>query len=105
MTAFDDELKTMMEGEFSEEMTLETPSVDIETRGIFDLTFEMIDPDTGATIMSDHPRASIFSKEVLAVISEIDEGSILVVRGKRYRVKTPVHDDGAGIIIMELKNA
>lgn len=104
MTVFDDELKSMMEGEFSESFTLEAPSLDIETEGIFDESYETIDPETGAVVLSNTPRASIFSKEILTVVNKIEEGWILIARGKRYRIKS-VNNDGAGIIIMELKNA
>lgn len=105
MTVFDDELKSMMEGEFSEDVTLETPSIDIDTAGIFDETYETIDPDTGAIVMSPNPRVSLFSKEVLAVVAKIEQGWKVVVRGKRYSIKNDPKDDGAGIIILELKSA
>lgn len=104
MTVFDDELKSMIEGEFSESITLETPFVNIDTVGFFDETYEQIDPETGALVMSNNPRASIYSKDALTVVDKIEEGWILIARGKRYRIKT-VNNDGAGIITMELKNA
>jgi len=102
--SFNDELKQMIEGEFSESIILETPSVSISTTGLYDQIYEQIDPETGAVVMSNNPRVSIYSVEILEAITEIEEGWIVVARGKRHRIKN-VQNDGAGIIILELKNA
>jgi len=102
--SFNDELKQMIEGEFSESIILETPSVSITTSGIYDQIYEQVDPETGAVVMSNNPRVSIYSVEILEAITEIEEGWIVIARGKRHRIKT-VQNDGAGIIILELKNA
>lgn len=105
MTVFDDELKNMMEGEFSEDFALETPFSNFTVKGFFDQTYEQVDPDTGAIIVSNSPRISVYSVELLAQIEKVEEGWIVIARGKRYRIKDPPHDDGAGILTMELKNA
>lgn len=105
MSVFDDELKNMMEGEFSEDFTLETPFTTISLSGFFDQTYEQVDPDTGAVIMSNSPRVSVYAVDLLSQVDRVEEGWILNARGKRYRIKNPPHNDGAGILIMELKNA
>ena len=102
--SFASELKSIMEGEFSEPLTLETHSHEIDFRGFFELIYEQIDPDTGACIMSKNPRASFYEAEIVAITGEIQEDWFITARGKKYRIKSP-QPDGEGLCAVDLKNA
>lgn len=104
MTFAAEDLKSIMEGEFSEDLTLETPSHVIDFQGFFELTYEQIDPETGAYIMSKNSRASFYQTEIVAITGEIQEDWFITARGKKYRIKSP-QPDGEGLCVVDLKNA
>jgi hypothetical protein len=98
------DIKSIMEGEFSEALILETPSHEISFNGLFEKTYEQIEPETGAVIMSKTPRASFFEDEIVAIVGEIKEDWTITARGKKYRITSP-QSNGDGLCIVELKNA
>lgn len=102
---YDDDIRSVMEnGEFSEDIVIENDSVTITTKGFFDETFQQIDPETGAVVMSKNPRVSIFDRDIIEQVGEIREGWTVRVRGVTYRIKSP-QSDGAGLSVLELKRA
>jgi hypothetical protein len=101
---FDLDTKDMAEGEFSEAIIVENDILSVDTRGIFDETYEQIDPETGMSIMSKNPRVSLYSIDIEAAMGEIEECWFVTARGKKYRIKSP-QKDGAGMIMLELKIA
>jgi hypothetical protein len=98
------DLKSIMEGEFSESLILETPSHEITFDGFFETTFLMIDSETGMPVLSKNPRASFYEDEIVAVTGPIEEGWFITARGIKYRIKSP-QPDGEGLCVVELKNA
>lgn len=105
MAFFDDETKKILEeGEFSESMILETDTLEIETAGIFDETYVEISPTTGAKVMINSPRATLYENEIKALAGEIQDGWHLQCRGKRFRITEP-QPDGTGMIHLKLKKA
>ena len=102
---FDDETKEVIEsGEFSESITLITGEYEFETAGLFDLIYMEVDPNTGAKIMVNSPRASLYEVEIKEIVGEIRDGWHITCRGVRYRITEP-QPDGAGMIHLKLKKA
>jgi len=102
---FDEETKSVLESsEFSEIITLITNEYEIETAGLFDLTYMEVDPSTGAKIMIDSPRASLYENEIKELVGEILDGWHIRCRGVRYRIVEP-QPDGTGMIHLKLKKA
>lgn len=105
MSVFDDELKSIIDGEFSEIIILETPYLNIETRGLYDETYEMYDPETGASILSQNPRVILYANDILERITKIEQFWKVIARSKRFSITNAPKDDGNGLIVLELKNA
>ena len=100
---YDDETKAVMEsGEFSEDIVLITDEYEIETAGLFDESYLEVDPSTGARVMVNSPRASLYEKEIKALVGEIQDGWHITCRGTTYRIIEP-QPDGTGMIHLKLK--
>lgn len=96
----DNDYKTILTGEFSESFSISgtegtSPS---PVSGIWDETYQTVDPNTGAAVMSTKPRLTVF---VADVPFEIKQGHIVTraKTGKEYRVKTP-ETDGEGSVTL-----
>ena len=102
---YDDETKEVFEnGEFSEPIILETDEYEIDTAGLFDEIYMDIDQNTGATVMVNSPRASLYEKEIKELVGEIQDGWYIRCRGRRFRIVEP-QPDGTGVIHLKLKKA
>jgi len=102
---YDDETKEVIEnGEFSEDIVLITDGYGIKTAGLFDETYTEVDPSTGAKVMVNSPRCSLYEKEIKALVGEIQDGWHITCRGVRYRITEP-QPDGTGMIHLKLKKA
>ncbi len=116
MSAFldsvDADTKELLSAEFSEPCTIVfddgVDTVTISTEGIFDKTYLEVDADTGASVMSNNPRITIYDKEIEAELyrkinDDAGENWLLTVRGTTYRIKS-AEPDGIGMLIIYLKN-
>ena len=105
---FDDDTKKLIEdSEFSESVIVEYESEDVETSGIYDDCYMEVDPNTGAKIMKDQPRLTLYYKDLLADHGEIIDGMYVQLPGrdnKRCRIVEP-QVDGTGLIHLILKDA
>lgn len=101
LDSIDSDFASLTTGEFSEACTITQGAVVTETRGIFDETYEEIDPDTMTSVMSKNPRIQIFQK-ILEI--EIKQGDLITVRGKQYKAVKP-QTDGQGSILVKLHAA
>lgn len=91
-------------GEFSEPITIDFSSElgpeKIDITGIFDRTYETIDPETGVPVMSSSPRVSIFLKDFedkagAKLAGYLNGNATLTVRGETYKI-SEVREDGSG---------
>jgi hypothetical protein len=66
-------------------------------RGIFDKTYEEIDPQTGAVVMSRFPRVTIPEEGA----PDLDQGSELFINGQLYKART-IERSGQNSIMVKL---
>lgn len=102
---FDDDTKAMIEdSEFSESVVVEYPTENVTTSGLFDEVFLKVDPNTGAEVMVDKPRITLYYNDLKETYGEIINSMYVQARGKRFRIVEP-QPDGSGIIYLVLKDA
>lgn len=68
--------------------------------GIFDETYEAVDPDSGAIVASTRPRVHLMAK-ALPDGFDIDEGARLAIDSRTYR-PVDVQPGGQGVVIVYL---
>jgi hypothetical protein len=107
-----DDLQTMLENEtsgFAESVTIDTGAAAHTGSGVFDLTFQEVNVQTGQTVQSKTPRLSIYAPTwATALGEEITSTNAadwrVTVRGLDYTVKT-VQPDGTGWVMLYLTRA
>lgn len=77
-----------------------TTGAAVITSGIFDETYEAVDPSTGAVISSTQPRVQLM-RSYLPTGWDTDEGARIEVRGETFRVVDP-QPDGEGTVMVYL---
>lgn len=87
------DFKSIIAGEFSEKITVRTGVNSVEVDAIFDETYQVVDPQTNAVVMSTKPRVTIFRADVAFAITV--GTSQVVARSKTFRVRD-VQNDGEG---------
>jgi hypothetical protein len=95
----DSDFKEILNGEFAEEMTISDGQTTISFKGIFDETYQQIDPETNAVIMSTKPRITLFLNDVEF---KIKQGFAVAVRNKNYKVREK-QLDGEGSVTLYLE--
>lgn len=101
----DRDTRAITGGEFSEQVDFTYP-VSFSINALFDETFVTKDPETGAKIMSDHPRITVSKSELEELAArpidrDPEEAWELRVRNKKFYVHEP-QDDGQGLLVLEL---
>lgn len=112
MSAFldsvDEDSKMLLSAEFAESCTLFfDDGTTIQTEGIFDSTYIEIDSQTGASVMSNNSRLTIYSKEISTelhdnLVDSADDEWTATIRGIAYNVKS-AQSDGFGWLTLYLK--
>jgi hypothetical protein len=93
----------ILSSEFSTEIifdvddSVDPPMVDA-AYGIFDETYLEVDPDTGASVMSQYPRVTIHDSNLPEGFSQGDQ---VTIKGKTYKART-IEPDGQGMIQVKL---
>ena len=95
----DSDFKSMINGEFADDMTITDGENTAEVKGIFDETYQEIDPETNAVVMSKKPRATLFLNDVAF---KIKQGCGLAIRSKTYKVRE-IQPDGEGSATLYLE--
>ncbi|MCB1147797.1 MAG: hypothetical protein KDK38_13440 [Leptospiraceae bacterium] len=90
-----EDFKKILSAEFAEDIEING----VVIQGIFDETYEEIDPDTGAVVMSKMPRCIIWNNDIPA--GGFAQGSQLIIRGNTYVAKT-IELDGQGSLVVKL---
>jgi hypothetical protein len=93
------DFKGMLNGEFAEEMTISDGQTTINFKGIFDETYQQIDPDTNSVIMSTKPRITLFLNDVEF---KIKQGFAVAIKNKNYKVRE-IQPDGEGSVTLYLE--
>jgi hypothetical protein len=93
------DFKAMLAGEFAEDITISDGTDTVSCKGIFDETYQQIDPDTNAVVMSNKPRVSLFFDDVAF---KIKQGYIVGARSKTYKVRE-MQPDGEGSVTLYLE--
>jgi hypothetical protein len=99
-----DDLSSILTGEFSQAAIFNYGSLSFEALGIYDETFLLIDGD-GTAVQSKHPRISVYYKTIEDdLVTELKENNdiIINVKNKDYKIKY-VEKDGQGLAMIELK--
>ena len=113
MIPIGEDAKSILSGEFSEtiEITFNygAQNITIQATGIFDETYEEVDPDTGAIVMSKNPRVTIYAKDIEEAVGQeisedIEDNWLVVARGRLFRIKS-VQKDGTGVAYLPLKKS
>jgi hypothetical protein len=92
------DFKGILNGEFAEDLTISDGQTTVNFKGIFDETYQQIDPDTNAVIMSKKPRVSLLLNDVAF---KIKQGHTVGSRNKTYKVRE-LQPDGEGSITLYL---
>lgn len=104
LAAIENELKEILNAEFSEVVIFRRGSVVFETRGIFDETFLLVD-ENGAAVQSNYPRVSVFGDEIESFFStELREENDfeIIIRNKIFLIRH-VERDGSGCYVIPLR--
>lgn len=101
--------ETFLEGEFSESVTINTGSVTHTGQGVFDLTYQEVNVQTGQKVQSKTPRVSLYGPTwELALGEEITDKVALnwvyTIRGINYKLKER-QADGTGWYLVYLTKA
>jgi len=92
------EIQSILSAEFSE--SLEIIEADTTVDCIFDKTYETIDPETGAPVMSDTARASIAIDKLETDISRtVLQGWSCRIRETDYKI-IDIQRDGVGMGVL-----
>ena len=104
-----DDLKTvMLEGEFSEPVTIDAGSITEEGVGIFDLTYQEVNAQ-GVTVQSKSPRVSLFAETWTTALGVefTDKNAaswVFTIRDVNYK-SDKVQPDGTGWVMVYLMRA
>ena len=105
-----DDLETMLEGEWGETVAINTGSVTHTGTGVFDLTYQEVNLQTGLKSQSNTPRVSLYGPTWEAALSvpkitdKIAAKWVYTIRGVNYNSKT-VQPDGTGWVLVYLVKA
>jgi hypothetical protein len=113
MIDFDSDTRSIIQGEFSELITLTfnegSLTTSVEVLGIFDETYLELDPSTGAAIQSDESRVVIFEKEITEALHEKitnEAGKVTVTVESRPHLvfySNGIEDDSSNTAVIRLK--
>jgi hypothetical protein len=108
----DSDSLSIMEGEWSESITIRYrdsggTEQEFTSTCIFDETYETVDPDTGAPVLSNYSRATLWEKEIedeigQEIAADEDDYWRAIVRDQEYYIKHPERD-GTGLVLIDLK--
>ena len=91
------EFEKMLQGEFSEPVTFTTGAESVTVQAVYDKTFQMVDPETGATVLSTRPRVTVARS--LVPFSIVRTQTLVTARGKTWRVREKQDDDEGSLTI------
>ena len=97
--AIGSDFKDILNGEFSEDLTISDGVTTVTVKGLFDSTYQQIDPDTNAIVISSKPRATLFLNDVAF---KLKQGLVVVIKGKTYKIRE-VQPDGEGSAVLYLE--
>ena len=97
MSVFDDDLKYMIQGEFSQEIIVSKGGVDITTSGIFDNS-SMENEQNGNMLknIKKDPRVIVLASDITF---DVDEDVSITVDGKTWRAMRSEPDDTGSLVI------
>lgn len=103
------DLETMLQGEWSEAVTINTGSVSHTGEGVFDLTFQEVNLQTGLKTQSKNPRVSLYGPTWETALGEeitddVTRQWVYTIRGINYKAKE-VQPDGTGWVVVYLSRA
>jgi hypothetical protein len=99
--SFRDEFAAMIEGEFSENVTIVTENHSVTIKALYSESYQEVDPETQAVVMSRKPVVSYFEDKVNF---DVKVGtSRVTARNKSYRVRD-IQPDGEGSVTLYLDN-
>lgn len=93
------DFKAILNGEFAEEITISNGANSVTIRGIFDKTFQMVDPDSQAVMISSKPRVTIWKSDVPFTVKQ---GHSVTARSRTYKIREP-QDEGEGAVTLYLE--
>lgn len=107
MGFFPSDLEFILAAEFSDAIDFYnqtfTPPIIGSSTGIFDKTYEEIDPETGAIVMSRNPRIFVaIDKIEIDFGQEIKELGVVIILSEDYVIKS-IQRDGVGGAYLFLK--
>lgn len=88
----------MLTSEFSEEFTVTTGPDSVLVQGVFDSSYQTVDPESNAIVMSTKPRVTFPRTRVPF---QVHRRSTVTARGKTYQVREP-QPDGEGSMTLYL---
>ncbi len=92
------DFQAILTAEFAQDITLTGSGDPVTVQGIFDETYQEVDPETGAIVMSSNPRVMLWASEIPAGFVQ---GSSVVVNGHTYKART-IEPDAQGIKVVKL---
>lgn len=91
------EHKMMLVSEFSREVTITSGDDTVTVRGLFDDTFEIIDPETRTRVLSDDARVTVWEADIPFSVKK--SGITITIGGKDYKLRIWEPDNQGGITL------
>lgn len=105
-----DDLQAMLEGEWSETVTIDTGTTTHTGQGVFDLTYQEVNLQTGLKSQNKTPRIGLYGPTwqdelgVSEITDKISANWTYTIRGVNYKSKE-VKPDGTGWVMVYFTKA
>lgn len=96
LDVMNDDLKNVLDAEFSEDITITSGTNSVTVKGFFDKSFTEVDPETTVPVLSSNPRVVVFESDVPF---KVPQGSKVITRGKTYTVIKPKKTGDGGLAL------
>lgn len=94
----EEDFKAMLNGEFSEEVIISNGTTSQTVKGVFDNTYQIVDPSTQAVMISGKPRVTIWKADVPFTVKQ---GQSVTARNRTYKI-VDIQDDKEGAVTLYL---
>lgn len=93
------ETKMMLTSEFAVDVTITVGENTVTLKGLFDNTFEIVDPETRTRVLSDDARVTVWEDDIPFSVRKL--GVVITIGGKNYKLRV-WEPDNQGCITLYL---
>jgi hypothetical protein len=100
LDVMDDDIKNMLNAEFSESIIITSGSSSVTISGFYDKGFLQVDPDTSLPVLSVKPRVLVYVSDV--TVNLVQGETTITARGKTWTyTKKRLNGDGSMALYLE----